>query len=195
MPSRRDQIKLTEAEQRDLIDTGRIVVVSSHGPRGWPHVMPLWYVPRDGEVWIWTYAKSQKVRNLERQVMVAQSQLDAVNQRITTAQDQQQAVTKDRSLSPTDRLLAILNLNSVIATGDARRTALQAQLYNAQQLLTQARDVEESRVVEPAAAAKSTARSNRTSLIVGGLIGLLVGAIAALVVEPIAARRRAATSG
>jgi hypothetical protein len=28
--------------------------------------MPLWYVPRDGEVWVWTYAKSQKVRNLER---------------------------------------------------------------------------------------------------------------------------------
>jgi general stress protein 26 len=28
--------------------------------------MPLWYVVRDGEVWTWTYAKSQKVRNLER---------------------------------------------------------------------------------------------------------------------------------
>jgi hypothetical protein len=28
--------------------------------------MPLWYVPRDGEIWIYTYAKSQKVRNLER---------------------------------------------------------------------------------------------------------------------------------
>lgn len=28
--------------------------------------MPLWFVPREGEVWIWTYAKSQKVRNLER---------------------------------------------------------------------------------------------------------------------------------
>jgi PPOX class probable F420-dependent enzyme len=66
MPSRRDQIKLTEEEQRDLIEGERIVVVSSIGPRGWPHAMPLWYVPRDGEIWIWTYAKSQKVRNLER---------------------------------------------------------------------------------------------------------------------------------
>jgi hypothetical protein len=28
--------------------------------------MPLWFVPRAGEVWIWTYARSQKVRNLER---------------------------------------------------------------------------------------------------------------------------------
>lgn len=66
MPSRRDQIKLSDSEQRDLIESERIVAVSSLGPRGWPHVMPLWYVPRDGEIWIWTYAKSQKVKNLER---------------------------------------------------------------------------------------------------------------------------------
>jgi PPOX class probable F420-dependent enzyme len=66
MPSRRDQIKLTDAELRGLIDDERIVVVSSIGPRGWPHSMPLWYVPREGDVWIWTYAKSQKVKNLER---------------------------------------------------------------------------------------------------------------------------------
>ena len=64
--SRRDQIKLTDEEQDELIERERIVVVSSLGPRGWPHVMPLWYVPRDGDVWIWTYAKSQKVKNLER---------------------------------------------------------------------------------------------------------------------------------
>ena len=64
--SRRDQIKLSEAERRGLIDSERIAVVGSFGPRGWPHLMPLWYVPRDGEVWIYTYAKSQKVRNLER---------------------------------------------------------------------------------------------------------------------------------
>jgi PPOX class probable F420-dependent enzyme len=66
MPSRRDAIKLTDTEQAELLDSERIVVVASAGPRGWPHVMPLWYVPRDGEIWIWTYAKSQKVKNLER---------------------------------------------------------------------------------------------------------------------------------
>jgi PPOX class probable F420-dependent enzyme len=64
--SRRDQIRLTDSELRELLESERIVVVASFGPRGWPHVMPLWYVPRDGEIWIYTYAKSQKVRNLER---------------------------------------------------------------------------------------------------------------------------------
>jgi nitroimidazol reductase NimA-like FMN-containing flavoprotein (pyridoxamine 5'-phosphate oxidase superfamily) len=59
--SRRDQITLSEAEQLELLESERVAVVGSFGPRGWPHLMPLWYVPRDGVVWIWTYAKSQKV--------------------------------------------------------------------------------------------------------------------------------------
>jgi PPOX class probable F420-dependent enzyme len=64
--SRREEIKLSDEELSELIAGERIVVVSSLGPRGWPHSMPMWFVPRDGELWTWTYAKSQKVRNLER---------------------------------------------------------------------------------------------------------------------------------
>lgn len=64
--SRRDQIQLTEAEQLELLESERIVVATSIGPRGWPHSMPLWYVVRNGDIWAWTYAKSQKVKNLER---------------------------------------------------------------------------------------------------------------------------------
>lgn len=64
--SRRDQIQMSEAERLALLERERIVVCSTLGPRGWPHSMPLWYVVRDGELWAWTYAKSQKVRNLER---------------------------------------------------------------------------------------------------------------------------------
>jgi PPOX class probable F420-dependent enzyme len=63
--SRRAEIRLSAGEQRELIASERIVVVSTIGSRGWPHSMPLWYVPRNGELWIYTYAKSQKVRNLE----------------------------------------------------------------------------------------------------------------------------------
>ncbi len=44
----------------------RVVICATNGRNGWPHLMPLWYLVRDGEVWAWTYAKSQKVRNLER---------------------------------------------------------------------------------------------------------------------------------
>jgi PPOX class probable F420-dependent enzyme len=64
--SRRDQIKLTDDEVAAFLDEQRTVVVATNGNDGWPHLMPLWYVVRDGELWSWTYAKSQKVRNLER---------------------------------------------------------------------------------------------------------------------------------
>lgn len=64
--NRRDLIKLSTDEQLALLDSERVVVISSNGPRGWPHAMPMWFVVREGEIWVWTFAKSQKVRNLER---------------------------------------------------------------------------------------------------------------------------------
>ena len=66
MAGRRDQITLSAAEQAELLESERVVVVSSHGVRGWPHSMPMWFVVRDGDIWCWTYAKSQKIKNLER---------------------------------------------------------------------------------------------------------------------------------
>jgi PPOX class probable F420-dependent enzyme len=58
---------MSDDELRALLEEERTVVCATNGRDGWPHLMPLWYVLRDGaEVWSWTYAKSQKVRNLER---------------------------------------------------------------------------------------------------------------------------------
>jgi hypothetical protein len=131
-----------------------------------------------------------KVEQLQRQVEVSESQLAAVEARIETAQRQQAQLNSDPSIPLSEKLLLNLNLNSVITTADARRTALQDDLSEAQQLLNLAENVEKSRIVEPAGASKTTARSSRTSLLIGALIGLIVGAIAALVVDPIAARRR-----
>jgi PPOX class probable F420-dependent enzyme len=62
----RQAIRMADAELLAFLAEERTVVCASHGPRGWPHLMPLWYSVRDGEIWCWTYAKSQKVRNLER---------------------------------------------------------------------------------------------------------------------------------
>ena len=64
--SRREQISLSEQEIAGFLDEQRVVICATNGPRGWPHLMPLWYVMRGEEIWSWTYAKSQKVRNLER---------------------------------------------------------------------------------------------------------------------------------
>jgi hypothetical protein len=64
--SRRDQIKMSQPEVEEFLARHRVVICASNGRHGWPHLMPLWYVIRDGDVWAWTYAKSQKVKNLER---------------------------------------------------------------------------------------------------------------------------------
>jgi len=133
---------------------------------------------------------SAKVELLDNQVEVSEAQLAAVEARITQAQDQQDALAGNQSLAPVEKLLLSQNLNSVITTADARRSALQEDLSDAQQLLNLAKNVEKSRVVEPAAASKTTARSSRSSLLVGALIGLLLGAIAALVADSITARRQ-----
>jgi PPOX class probable F420-dependent enzyme len=64
--SRRDEIVMTPEEAAAFLDEQRTVTCATLGRDGWPHLMPLWYVVRSGELWAWTYAKSQKVRNLER---------------------------------------------------------------------------------------------------------------------------------
>ncbi len=82
-----------EVELASFLAEERTVTCATTGPRGWPHLMPLWYVLRGSEpsaqsaadgadiesladaakgvaggsqIWAWTYAVSQKVRNLER---------------------------------------------------------------------------------------------------------------------------------
>jgi PPOX class probable F420-dependent enzyme len=64
--SRRDQIQMSDAELAAFLEEQRVVIVASNGKDGFPHLMPLWYVVHEGELWSWTYGKSQKVRNLER---------------------------------------------------------------------------------------------------------------------------------
>ena len=71
--SRREQIRMSDGEVASFLADQRTVTCATIGPRGWPHLMPLWYVLRDADgaegcprLWAWTYAVSQKVRNLER---------------------------------------------------------------------------------------------------------------------------------
>jgi PPOX class probable F420-dependent enzyme len=66
VPSRRSDIAMSAEEIRRFVDEERVVTCATLGRGGRPHLMPLWYV-RDGEAIVgWTFAKSQKVRNLER---------------------------------------------------------------------------------------------------------------------------------
>jgi len=84
---------MSAAEVGAFLAGERTVTCATVGPRGWPHLMPLWYVLREPasreagsrepasreagsreaataeqgpRLWSWTYSASQKVRNLER---------------------------------------------------------------------------------------------------------------------------------
>ena len=65
--SRRDQIRMT-AEEVDAFLAGRHTMnLATIGPDGQPHLVAMWYgFAADGRLAWWTYGKSQKVRNLER---------------------------------------------------------------------------------------------------------------------------------
>lgn len=67
MASRRDQIRMSDAELGTFLDEQRVMQVCTTGPSGRPHLMPLWFVVADGPALSgWTFAKSQKAKNLER---------------------------------------------------------------------------------------------------------------------------------
>jgi PPOX class probable F420-dependent enzyme len=64
--NRRAAIAMDGDELAAFLDQELTLICATNGAHGWPHVMPLWFVMRDGEAWAWTYGKSQKVRNLKR---------------------------------------------------------------------------------------------------------------------------------
>jgi PPOX class probable F420-dependent enzyme len=66
VPSRRDQIKMTQQELYEFLDEELVMTCATIGPHGRPHLMPLWYIRSGPVLRSWTYAKSQKAKNLER---------------------------------------------------------------------------------------------------------------------------------
>jgi PPOX class probable F420-dependent enzyme len=66
LPSRRDQIRMSDEELRAFLAEQMIVNCATIGPAGRPHQVPLWYVADGTELRGWTYGKSQKAKNLER---------------------------------------------------------------------------------------------------------------------------------
>ena len=57
---------MTPEEVREFLAEQMVMQCATVGPRGLPHMVPLWFVASDGELRGWTYAKSQKAKNLER---------------------------------------------------------------------------------------------------------------------------------
>jgi PPOX class probable F420-dependent enzyme len=66
LPSRRSAIELSAEELRAFLEDRMVMQCATNGPRGLPHMVPLWFVGDPSELRGWSYAKSQKATNLER---------------------------------------------------------------------------------------------------------------------------------
>lgn len=107
---------------------------------------------------------------------------------------QAKIATLKEQIAADDALLATLD-KAAASGGGATAAVLAVERGNVQQdkltatqLLAQAVQVESPRVLTRAAAHKTTARTRRSTIAVVALIGLLLGLVAALAWEPLAAR-------
>jgi PPOX class probable F420-dependent enzyme len=64
--SQRARITMTDEERRRFLNQEHALACATIGPGGRPHLVTLWYLVDGDTLVCWTYAKSQKVRNLER---------------------------------------------------------------------------------------------------------------------------------
>ncbi len=110
------------------------------------------------------------------------------------ASDNRQLAAIDRHIEETEAAMRgasgteRLTLATLLLSVEQRRGTLEQARLQARQLLALAEQVELPRIIDRGAATKTTARSTRNSAAVAGLIGLLLGFLAALLWEPIAAR-------
>src|SRR6478735_4206463 len=133
----------------------------------------------------------QKIALLNKQIASSRAELTDIDERISNAVAQQQAVINDKTISSTDKLIAISTSNNTISFSEQRRGTVQQELFQNQQLLSLAVNVEKSHVVQAAVAGKTTATSRRNAALIGALIGLLLGALAAAIADPFLQRRAA----
>jgi uncharacterized protein involved in exopolysaccharide biosynthesis len=118
-----------------------------------------------------------KIKNLNLLVDSEQTALAAID---ANTREQQAALKARSGLSTTDRLIALGQLNGLLQ----QRLSVVDQLTTNQQQLALAQDVEAPKVITRAVATKTTARSRRNNVLVAGLIGLILGVVAAFVWDP-----------
>ncbi|HXK26224.1 MAG TPA: TIGR03618 family F420-dependent PPOX class oxidoreductase [Myxococcota bacterium] len=71
MPSRRDQIRMSDDEIWKFIEGRKSLQVATLNRDGSPHLTTLWFGILDGDIVFETFTKSQKIVNLKRDPRIA----------------------------------------------------------------------------------------------------------------------------
>jgi uncharacterized protein involved in exopolysaccharide biosynthesis len=128
----------------------------------------------------------QKLRSLQIQADRDRQRLAQTTQQLNAALTGQQNVYKDKSLSPTDKLVAIINFNGVINAASAAQNNLQLDLTQTEQQIASLLNIEMPAVVSPAVAANQGGPSRRSGVLIGAVIGFIVGLLVAVLWDPVA---------
>ena len=64
--SRRNLITMNDEEIQEFLQEQSTLQVATIGQNGYPHLVAMWYILVDHHLVFWTYAKSQKALNLQR---------------------------------------------------------------------------------------------------------------------------------
>ena len=57
MPSRREQIEMSDEEMHGFLAERMVMQCATNGPRGLPHLVPLWFVSEGSDVISWDHRK------------------------------------------------------------------------------------------------------------------------------------------
>ena len=69
--SRREQIRMTPEEVEAYLTVEKDLQVASLNADGSPHLVTMWFAVMEGDVCFWTYGRSQKIVNLQRDPRVS----------------------------------------------------------------------------------------------------------------------------
>lgn len=69
--SRRAEIAMSPEEVREFLAASRTMILTTIGPDGVPDPVGMWFLLDGDDIWMRTYAKSQKVANMRRDPRVA----------------------------------------------------------------------------------------------------------------------------
>jgi uncharacterized protein involved in exopolysaccharide biosynthesis len=117
-----------------------------------------------------------KIRTFKKTLASVDEQLSGIRGQITAINA---AVKASKKLDPLQQLVVVSQFDNA----EARQGNLIAQQEALQQQLAFATEVESAKIVEPARAVKASAQSRNSSLLIGAFIGLILGAVAAIVVD------------
>lgn len=161
-----------------------IMYISVTGPKAFKTAIAANELARLLVAQIHPYA-AKKAQYLTRDINRDIAQLSEVNAHLKSLQ-----AIQARLATSAANVQLVANYNVLVSSAADQRGVLQTDLTTAQTTLAAAQDVEQAKVEAPAVATSTGGPSRRTGVVIGAIIGIVLGLLAAIFWEPVATQVR-----